>query len=214
MLMSNSVDLKELERKVYRDSLQDGIMEILLGFLLIVCGLLMINPKVFAGIMSIYVLFLLFLPRLLDRMKRRFTYPRLGEAALPQEEPKPLAAGILGFTLAAGVLVALTLALLGRLTTDEWYRWLPVWMGLCFVGASWYLYSKSGRARYVVCGLFALGAGFAIGSLQLPRKMDNISLYLIGLGVVAALIGVVKLLRFVRSTPVATQEAPNDGPVQ
>jgi hypothetical protein len=214
MVMSSSVDLGELERKVYRDSLQDGIMEILAGLLLVVCGLVMTNPRLSGAFAGVYLLLLLSLRRLHDRMKRRFTYPRLGEVVLHEEEPKQLVVGILGFVLAAGVLVAVTLTLLGRLTTAEWYRWLPAWMGLCFVGASWHLYCKSGQARYAVGGFVALGAGVAIGSLQLPGKMDNITLYLITLGVAVALIGVVRLLRFVRANPVVTQEAPNNGPVQ
>ncbi len=210
--MSENVDLKQLERRVYSESLQDGIMEILMGFLLVLCGVVMADPKMGGAFIGLYVIGLVMFPRALEALKRRFTYTRLGKAVLHEEEPKPLVGGIFLYILAAGVLVALGLALLGRLTTAEWYRWLPVWIGLCLVGAMTHLYSKSGSPRFVVYGVVAVGAGFAVGLLRLPGRMDNIAIYLMCMGALFAVVGAVMLIRFLRSHPVAvgTEEGMDD----
>jgi hypothetical protein len=182
-----------------------------MGCLLVVCGVAMANPKMGGAFICFYVIGLVMFPRVLEALKRRLTYPRLGTAVLHQEEPKPLIGGIFLFTLAAGVLVALVLALLGRLTTAEWYRWLPVWIGLCLVGAMMHMYSKSGSPRFVVYAVVALGAGFAVGFLRLPGKMDNISVYLNCMGVLWVLSGSAVLLRFLRTHPIATDAHPVAG---
>ncbi len=178
--MSETVDLNQLERKAYRASVQDGIMEILVGFFLVLCGIALSLDSNLTGIFigAWTILFVFFGQRAIERAKRRLTYPRLGKVVPIPEKPKTLIAGIFLFMFAAGALLAVTLALLGRLTTAEWYRWLPLWIGMCFVGASWHLYSRSGRARYPAYAAAALASGIAIGSLRLPAKMDNIALYL------------------------------------
>ena len=47
--MAQTLDLKQLERGVYRETVQDGIVEILLGLLLVVCGPMAVNPKTAGG---------------------------------------------------------------------------------------------------------------------------------------------------------------------
>jgi len=98
--VSEALDLKQLERRAHRESLQDGIMKILLGFLLAVCGLMTVDPR--------------------------------------------------------------------------------------------------------------MAGGFAVGSLRLPGKMDSIAVYLICMGVLLAAVGAVMLVRFLRSYPIAPQEAADD----
>jgi cbb3-type cytochrome oxidase subunit 3 len=199
---SQPIDLEHLEQRVYRDSLQDGIMEILAGLLLIMWGLAITDPAAGTILLCFCGMMLFLFRRSSEKLKRRLTYPRLGEVVLRDEKPAPLVAGILLYILATGVLVAVALALFGRLTTAEWYRWLPVWIGLCLIGACWHLYSKSGRVRYLIFALVALGGGFAAGSPRLPARMDNIALHLFCLGALSALAGAVMLIRFLRSHPV------------
>jgi hypothetical protein len=211
-MSSEHMNLEQLEQKVYRDSLQDGIMDILMGCLLVACGLWIADSRVGGAFLGLYVIGAISLHRAHEALKRRFTYPRLGKAVLHQEKPGPLVSGILVFIVATAALVPLGLALLGRLTTAEWYRWLPVWIGFCLIGAMAHLYSKSGSPRFIVYAVLAVGAGFAAGSLRLPGKMDNIAVYLICLGAFFALVGVVMLIRFLRSHPVAvgTEEGMDD----
>jgi len=199
--MPETIDLKELEQKAYRQSLQDGLTEILMGCVLVACGVVLADPVARKGFVGLYVIALVIFPRALKALKRRFTYPRLGTAVLRPEQPKPLIAGIFTFMLAAGVAVALGLALLGRLTTVEWYRWLPLWVGLCLAGAMVHVYSKSRSTRFALYAAVALAGGFAAGLPPLPGRMDNIAVYLIGTGSFWALIGTAVLLHFLRTHP-------------
>jgi hypothetical protein len=209
--VSQDRDLKEIEKRTYRESLQDGLMEILIGGLLYMCGLLVADPKVMPVFLALYVIYLTSLPRILEAAKRRYTYPRLGKVVLHQRKPRPVVTGVALHALGWAALVATVLAVSGRLTVHEWYRWLPVWLGLCLVGAFWSVYFKSGSARYLVYAVVALGAGIAIGCLRLPAAKDYVAVYLIGTGTLSALIGGITLARFVRKHPRAAEELPEEG---
>lgn len=198
--MSESIDLKQLEKKVYSESLQDGILEITIGVLMYFCGLLIADPR----IIVIYVAYLILGPRALWSVKERYIYPRLGKVVLHHEKPKPLLAGVF-IMLGAAALIATGLAVSGRLTSPEWYRWLPVSLGLCLVAAFAYLYARSGSARYLVYAFVALGAAVVVGSIQLPGATDYLAVYLICTGTVAGVTGGIRLRRFLRTHPPVAQ---------
>lgn len=208
--MSQTLDLKQLERRVYRETVQDGIVEILIGCLLMVGGAAIADANAMEAFAVPGVIGMLFMWRALEALKRRFIYPRLGKAVLRQVKPESMVSRILLFIVATAALVPLSLALLGRLTVAEWYRWLPLWIGFCLIGAMAHLYSRSRSPRLIVYAIVGLGAGFAAGSLRLPGKMDNIALYLICMGLLLAAVGAVMLVRFLRSYPIAPQEAADD----
>ena len=208
--MSETIDLKELERKAYRESLQDGFMEIAIGGLMYLCGILIPDPVIRVIFAPFYVLYLAFLPRGLEAFKQRYTYPRLGRAVLHRQNLKPLLAGASLYMLGAAALIAVGLVVSGRLIAPEWYRWLPTWLGLCLAGVFCYIYSRSGSLRYLVYAFVALGAAAVIGSIRLPSAKDYLAVYLICTGTLCALTGAITLIRFVRSHPLAAQEVPDE----
>ena len=198
--MSQSIDLKQLEKKVYRESLQDGLLEIAIGALMYFCGLLIADPK----IMVIYVAYVAFAPWVVRGITERYIYPRLGKVVLHHEKPRPLLTGVF-ITLGAAALIATGLAVSGRLTSPEWYRWLPICLGLCLVAAFGYIYSRTGSLRYLVYAFVALGAAVVVGSIRLPGARDYIAVYLICTGTVAAVTGGIRLRRFLRTHPPVAQ---------
>lgn len=206
-MSSEHMNLEQLEQKVYRDSLQDGIMEIAIGIMMYFCGCLIADPK----IIPIYVVWLIYLPLGLRAIKKRYIYPRLGKVVLRHEKPKPLLTGVL-ITLGLVTLIATGLAVFGRLTSPEWYRWLPVCLGLCLVAAFGYVYSRSGSPRYLIYAFVALGAAVVVSWIQLPSAKDYVAVYLICTGTLAAVTGGITLRRFLRSHPVAagTEEGMDD----
>jgi hypothetical protein len=198
--MSQSINLKQLERKVYRESLQDGLLEIAIGALMYFCGLLIADPKV----MVIYVAYVAFAPWVVRGIKERYIYPRLGKVVLRHEKPRPLLTGVF-ITLGAAALIATVLAVSGRLTSPEWYRWLPVCLGLCLVAAFGYIYSRTGSLRYLIYAFVALGAAVVVSSIRLPAARDYLAVYLICTGTLAAVTGGVRLRRFLRTHPPVAQ---------
>ncbi len=208
--MSETIDLKELERKAYRQSLQDGTMEIAIGALMYLCGLLIADPEIMMVFTAFYVLYLAFLPRGLEAFKQRYTYPRLGRAVLRRQNPRPLLTGASLYILGTAALIAVGLAVSGRLTAPEWYRWLPAWLGLCLAGVFCYIYSKSASLRYLLYAFVALAAGAVVASIHLPSAKDYLAVYLICTGTLSALTGAITLIRFVRAHPLAAQEVPDE----
>jgi hypothetical protein len=203
--MSQSIDLKQLGKEVYRESLQDGLLEIAIGALMYFCGLLIADPK----IMVIYVAYVAFWPWVVRGIKERYIYPRLGKVVLRHEKPRPLLTGVF-VMLGAAALIATGLAVSGRLTSPELYRWLPICLGLCLVAAFGYVYSRSGSMRYLVYAFVALGAAVVVASIRLPSAKDYLAVYLICTGTVAAVTGGIRLRRFLRTYPPAAQGAADE----
>jgi uncharacterized membrane protein len=66
---------------------------------------------------------------------------------------------------------------------------------------------RTGFARYYVMAAFALIAGFIIPFIDLPRKMDNIALYLLVIGPIFLIWGAVIFVHFLRTYPIRAEEA-------
>jgi hypothetical protein len=118
--MTTGIDLRELQRTVYRESARDGIMEILIGGLLYVCGLVVGDPETMVVFMTLYLFYLVGLPRFLEAAEQRYTYPRIGAVVLRAEKPKPLPTAALFYVLGAAALAAAVIAVSGLLTASEW----------------------------------------------------------------------------------------------
>jgi hypothetical protein len=202
---SQHIDLKQLEKEVWRESLQDGLMEIAIGIIMYFCGCVIADPK----IMVIYVAWLAYLPLGLRAIKKRYIYPRLGQVVLRHEKPKPLFTGVL-ITLGLVTLIATGLGVFGRLTSPESYRWLPLCLGLCLAAAFGYVYSRSGSLRYLIYAFVALGAAVVVSSIRLPSAKDYVAVYLICTGTLAGVTGGITLRRFLRTHPLTTQEVSDD----
>ena len=99
--MNEKLDLDEIERKMYREANSDGIMELLLGVLL--------SFMAVTWARSYFTVFLAFIPlygnRVLEALKRKFTYPRIGYVEFKQEE-ESLGWGVLGYVLAVIAIVS------------------------------------------------------------------------------------------------------------
>jgi hypothetical protein len=198
------VDLKQIERNVFRDYFQDGLADTIFGayFLLIGLGLLVGTVAPFV------VLPILFFAPALRGLKKRFTYPRTGYAEVRQGDPQPLPWFILGsLTLGLVALIAVLIANDIIAQPAQWYRWMPIlfgiWLGGIFLG----LALRVGLARYYVVAGAALAGGPITALLPLPGELENIGLFFAVVGVVSLARGVVTFLRFLRRYPVSTEES-------
>jgi len=190
--MSESLNLKELERKAWQSLHQDGLMEVSLGALLMLAFL--------AGIAGeqrffVYIVMLLLGPLLLVA-KRYVTVPRMGQVKFGQKR-KARQRTLVVVAVAA---VTLTLALmLVAMRGSSWLRdnhvLLSVGLGgmiaLVFIAMA---YLKDFPRLYVV-GLL-IGAAFTVTEL-----LDNPAPLLV-VGAVLFVFGLAILARFVRQYPV------------
>jgi len=77
-IMTQEIDLKELEKKACQDSLQGRIIEIVIGFFLIA----MIVPMTILKSVFIYFILMPLLAPITKRLQRRYIYPRIGYSKL------------------------------------------------------------------------------------------------------------------------------------
>ena len=196
------VDLKRIERNVWRDYCQDGLADILLGAYLLMVGLFLVGDN------AAFVVFpIIFYLPLLQALKKRFTYPRIGYVELRQGDPRPLPAVILGSAVLGLVALVAVLIAAGVLTQPaSWYRWMPIPFGIWLAGVFLGLGLRVGLLRYYVVAVVALASGPIFALLPLTGKIENLGLFLAVVGFVPLAWGALAFARFLRQNPVMAEE--------
>lgn len=201
------IDIRQLERNVYRDYFQDGLPDVLIGAFFLFLGV-----SLPGGSMAPLAVFpiLLFAP-VLEALKKRFVYPRTGYVELRKGDPRPLPQFILGaliLGLAVLVTLLLSMGIIGK--PAQWYRWMPIMFGIWLAGIFLGLALRVRLARYHVVAGVALIGGPVCAFLPLERKLEPLGLFLAMVGFVLLAWGVGAFLRFLRRYPVQVEEA-DDG---
>jgi len=201
---NEKIDLKGIEQNAYRESMRDGLTELLLGALLLLASTLWMEPGVSPAFIA---LFALFGPKILEALKRRYTYPRIGYVKLKAEDGVKVAKGIFGYMMGvvAAMAVFLALAYWGSWSTDLIYKWTPTFMGAMMLGAMLYTQGKSGDDKYYIYGLLALVTGVAFSLHDFELFEIGFSIYLLLWGGVMLSTGSVTFLRFTRRYPRTTE---------
>jgi len=205
--MNEKLDLDEIERKIYREANSDGIMELLLGILLFFM----------AGTWarSYFTVFLAFIPlygnRVIEALKARFTYPRIGYVEFKQEEAS-IGWGILGYVLAVIAIVSIVAAVFygGNLEKLDVYRWVPLALGAIFLGGMIYLHSKSGDPAVYLYSFVTLVVGGIFTFYGLEPTKHSIQFYLLSLAGFFLMAGMIRLLTFMRRNPVVVVPDANE----
>ncbi|UCE10907.1 MAG: hypothetical protein JSW61_02970 [Candidatus Thorarchaeota archaeon] len=198
--MSNDSDLKEAQQAANRHSMQDGFVIVMVGLVLIVGSGSFVIPAYIVFI----AFFVLYGPKALESLRERYTYPRIGYVQFRMEETATrLAAGIFGFM---AVCFALTLVAMfivqGTISLDLIYGWVPAWIGMTMIGPSVFGADQTGSRYYYIFGILAVSTGFAISILAHDLGRLAISLYLVSLGLVLTITGLVTFGRFLRKFPI------------
>ncbi|HEY71958.1 MAG: hypothetical protein DRJ03_14980 [Chloroflexi bacterium] len=199
--MVKKINLKQIERNIFRDYLQDGLVDIMFGayFLLLGLGLA-------AGTAVFIVFSIVFFAPLLQGLKKRFTYPRTGYVELRQGDPGPVPWFVLGsFVLGLIALVAVLIAAGVIARPAQWYRWMPIFFGIWLTGIFLGLALSVGLMRYHVVAGVALAGGPTFALLPLTGKLENIGLLFAAVGAMLLTWGVFAFVRFLRKYPLPTK---------
>jgi len=200
--MSQNLDVKKVEQRVWRASQQDGLMEIAIGILLVATAL-QIREN---GLIVLWILVAVSMAPGLEAIRKRLTYPRIGYVALVQEEPKKTLRGIAVYAIVVIAAMALAFAILGDIgDLTLWQRWSPTLGGVLISGGMIYAASKSGAARYHVFMVLAVRLGIAF-SILFPEGYTGLTLYLLTLGGVFILYGAITFLCFLHKNPRRAEE--------
>lgn len=204
--MNEKIDLDEIERKMYREVNSDGIMELLLGIVLLFMAGTWARPY-----FTVYLAFFpIYSSKLIEALKRKFTYPRIGYVEFKQEDAS-IGWGILGYVLAVIAVISVIAAVFygGNLEKVDAYRWVPLAIGAIFLGAMLYHHGKSGDpATYLYSFVTLIGGGiFTFYGLKsrvpgFGSSISIIQLYLLSLAGFFLIAGIIRMLSFKRRNPV------------
>ena len=203
--MSTHIDVKEIERKSFRYTEQDGLMEIMMGLLFIGVGVAFDTP------FTIFVIFIaVFLfPRFIVFLRKRLSYPRTGYAKLPQDDPKKTGKGMLIYILGVATAFVICLFLFGDLTDPALYRkWAPTFFGVVLLGPFNYLYSKSGSSHYWIYAVVILGLGLLFSIMNFEWYYGIIN-WMLSIGVFFLIAGLIIFVLFLRKYPRSAEEVTN-----
>ncbi len=181
--MSEKINLKELERRAYREAQQDGIVEFALGITVLAwAAFVAFRGPVTAALV---VALLLLQRRGWEIVRARLTYPRVGHVKLRPEAARAVLPGVLSFIFVVAAVMAIALPIFGgRQDSSLWWKWLPLFVGMMLVGMMLSLASPEGR----------------------------LAVYLLSMGLFFVLAGVVVLVRFLRHHPLPSEVRANETP--
>ena len=204
--MNEKIDLEEIERKMYREVNSDGIMELLLGIILLLVGGTWGKSTI-----SVFLAFFpIYSSRLIEALKKKYTYPRIGYVEFKQEDAN-IGWGILAYILAVIAVVSLIAAVFygGNLEKVDAYRWVPLAIGAIFLGGMLYHHGKSGDpATYLYSFVTLVGGGiftfygFESRAPGFESSVSTIQLYLLSLAGFFLIAGVIRMMTFMRRNPV------------
>jgi hypothetical protein len=208
MTMSQNLDLKEIERRVEQSVFQDGLMEIMLGGFLLVVGVSFATRAILIPFISMFMIFLG--KPILERLKKRYIYPRIGYVKLrPEKEADPK-----GIAVAAIVFVVVLLGSMGVFPLvmgkeRGWAFWftyfLPASAGFMLaIGPFWLGETYGVKRGYVFAALFLL-SGIAIPVLGIASGYEAVGLECLLVGVISLISGVIMFTRFLRRYPLPAE---------
>jgi len=201
--MVDKINLKQVERNLLRDFLQDGLTEMLFGASFFFLGLLL--PQ-HGGLVVFPILLLAFSVPLTMGLKKRFTYPRTGYVAFRQGDPGLVPWFVLG-SLVLGLVALVAVIIAAGVIADpgQWYRWMPIFFGIWLGGAFLGLGLQVRLVRYYVVAGVALAGGPLAALLPLSEKLANVGLLFAAMGVVLLAWGVLAFVRFLRRHPLPAE---------
>jgi hypothetical protein len=201
--MVDKINLKQVERNLLRNFSQDGLTEMLFGACFFFLGLLL--PQ-HGGLVVFPILLLAFSAPLTMGLKKHFTYPRTGYVAFRQGNPGLVPWFVLG-SLVLGLVALVAVIIAAGVIADpgQWYRWIPILLGIWLAGAFLGLGLQVRLVRYYVLAGVALVGGPLAALLPLSEKLGNIGLFFAAVGVVLLAWGVLAFVRFLRRHPLPAE---------
>jgi len=204
--MAQEINLKEIEKNAYRDSQQDGLMEVMMGLILMTFG-----GFLYSTVFAFYILLIVFSGKIVEFVRRRYTYPRIGFVKFHRENPKDALTGVFLFELAVIVIMFTLISLFGNVKDySQWVNWAPLFFGMILVGPFAHAASRSGSVLYYGYAILSVIMGLFFSLIEFGSGRTGLILYLVLIGGFLVLGGLVIFIRFLRKYPLPETEV-HDG---
>jgi hypothetical protein len=193
--MESKINLKEIEQKTFRESNQDGLLELVMG----ICMAAISTRLISRVLVVMLILPLILFGPVLVALRKRYTYPRIGYVKLIPDKPKEVIGAIFLITLIVVVIMAVIFFLLGDVRDfNLWMKWIPVWGGVVLAGMFSSFGSKSGCLRYYIFAIWSLISGLVLSVLRFEAVETGTLLYFLAMGALLIPWGLVRFIRFLR----------------
>jgi len=193
--MESKINLKEIEQKTFRESNQDGLLELVMGICMAAISMRLISRVL---VVMLILPLILFGP-VLVALRKRYTYPRIGYVKLIPDKPKEVIGAIFLITLIVIVVLAVIFFFLGDVRDfNLWMKWIPVWGGVVLAGMFSSFGSKSGCIRYYIFAIWSLISGFVLSIIPFKAVETGTLLYFLVMGALLIPWGLVTFIRFLR----------------
>lgn len=196
--MANSFDTNEIERRARAASFEDGLMEIFAALVLVTIAVAWVASPAFVGIVAAFVV--LYGWRVVEKVKRRITYPRIGYYQERSADATATGRGILIFVAGAVAVTIGVVAIFGDVTeASEWRRAAPLMSGLSLSGGFWYAGERSGLFRHKFVAVYSVITGVLLWAFSSGATYEPVVWHLIGMALLLAAIGAWALEHFLRT---------------
>ena len=110
----------------------------------------------------------------LQRLKARYTYPRIGYARVPGDDPRNFGTGVLVWIVGVFALAGAVLLVGGQLVDNlAWRRMAPAIAGALFAGGFVDLYRRSGLVRFLLLAAASAVSGGLMVVPDGPRRLRH-----------------------------------------
>ena len=200
--MSDAIDLLKIEKKAYCDSQQDGLMEVMMGLILMTFGGFLYSP-----IFAFYILLIIFSGKIVEFIRRRYTYPRIGFVKFQKENPKDALTGVFLFEVAVIVIMFTLISIFGDVKDySQWVKWSPLFFGMILVGPFAHAASRSASIRYTGYAILSVVLGVFFSLIEFDSGCTGLILYLVFIGTFLFLSGLAIFTLFLRKYPLPAEE--------
>jgi hypothetical protein len=204
---NEETSLETVEQESYRELMQDGFTEILLGTIFLVLPAILLQPS----FLSIFIVFyIIFMPQGVEAIRRKYTYPRIGYVKLREDKAPKISLGIVVAVLLVFITIIAVLYLASTDVIDRFFilKWMPAVFGFIMWGPSLYLKDKTGQKLLYLPGILMSVTGVATSLADFLTAEVGTLLFMIGWGLFFMVFGLVRFLLFIRKYPIL--ENPED----
>jgi len=210
--MIQSFDGKELKRKVFLDSTQDGLMELLLGVSMIGVA----AASTYLLFIPIFIIPLIFGERISEAVRKRLTYPRIGYVKIQKEPVARTLRDLFLYDFLVFLVAAVTLYIFygDVMEFDLWVSWSPLITALLILGLFLYLHDKSGNRRYLAIAALSVFVGLVFSVISFDISFPyifgffgpGVVFYFFLMGSVILFSGIIQFVYFIYRNPISPED--------